>query len=55
MAGTRFIVYVNVWTQKTLVKNKTVFRKLNDENFVPNPEKSKDKSFFEKKVKKTCC
>lgn len=43
------LVHVNVWTPKTLNKEqKEFFEKMQDnENFVPNPEKS-DKSFFEK-------
>ena len=43
------LVHVNVWTPKTLNKEQKQFfeKNLNDENFVPNPEKS-DKSFFEK-------
>ncbi|PTX59531.1 molecular chaperone DnaJ [Kordia periserrulae] len=43
------LVHINVWTPKTLTKEqKTFFEKMaNEENFVPNPEKS-DKSFFEK-------
>ncbi|KAB8152504.1 molecular chaperone DnaJ [Kordia sp. TARA_039_SRF] len=43
------LVHINVWTPKTLTKEqKTFFEKMaEEENFVPNPEKS-DKSFFEK-------
>jgi molecular chaperone DnaJ len=43
------LVHVNVWTPKTLNKEQKQFfeKMLNDENFIPNPEKS-DKSFFEK-------
>ena len=43
------LVHVNVWTPKTLNKEQAQFfeKMLNDENFVPNPEKT-DKSFFEK-------
>ncbi|AVR45700.1 molecular chaperone DnaJ [Christiangramia fulva] len=43
------LVHVNVWTPKTLNREqKEFFEKMaNDENFIPNPEKS-DKSFFEK-------
>lgn len=43
------LVHVNVWTPKELNKEQREFfeRMLNDENFVPKPEKS-DKSFFEK-------
>jgi molecular chaperone DnaJ len=43
------LVHVNVWTPKTLNKEQTQFfeKMLNDENFIPNPEKT-DKSFFEK-------
>ncbi|WP_282144462.1 molecular chaperone DnaJ [Cellulophaga baltica] len=43
------LVHVNVWTPKTLSKEqKEFFEKMqNNENFIPNPEKS-DKSFFEK-------
>ncbi|MCF8322142.1 MAG: molecular chaperone DnaJ [Flavobacterium sp.] len=43
------LVHVNVWTPKTLSKEQKQFfeKNLNDENFVPNPEKG-DKSFFEK-------
>ncbi len=43
------LVHVNVWTPQILTKEqKTFFEKnLDNENFVPNPEKS-DKSFFEK-------
>ena len=43
------LVHVNVWTPKTLTKEQRQFfeNSLNDENFVPHPEKS-DKSFFEK-------
>ncbi|MEO4006647.1 molecular chaperone DnaJ [Flavobacterium sp. CAU 1735] len=43
------LVHVNVWTPKTLNKEQKQFfeKMLEDENFVPKPEKS-DKSFFEK-------
>ena len=43
------LVHINVWTPKTLNKEQKQFfeSNLNDENFVPQPEKS-DKSFFEK-------
>jgi molecular chaperone DnaJ len=43
------LVHVNVWTPKTLNKDQKLFfeKNLEDENFIPNPEKS-DKSFFEK-------
>ncbi|TRW23247.1 molecular chaperone DnaJ [Flavobacterium zepuense] len=43
------LVHVNVWTPKTLNKDQRQFfeKYLNDENFIPNPEKS-EKSFFEK-------
>jgi molecular chaperone DnaJ len=43
------LVHVNVWTPKTLNKEQAQFfeKMLNDENFIPNPEKT-DKSFFEK-------
>ncbi|QYJ68379.1 molecular chaperone DnaJ [Flavobacterium litorale] len=43
------LVHVNVWTPKTLSKEQRQFfeKSLNDQNFVPHPEKS-DKSFFEK-------
>ena len=43
------LVHINVWTPKTLSKEQqTFFEKMaEDENFIPNPEKS-DKSFFEK-------
>lgn len=43
------LVHVNVWTPKTLNKEQKEFfeRMQNDDNFVPNPEKT-DKSFFEK-------
>jgi molecular chaperone DnaJ len=43
------LVHVNVWTPKTLNKEQKLFfeKNIEDENFVPNPEKS-DKSFFEK-------
>jgi molecular chaperone DnaJ len=43
------LVHVNVWTPKILNKEqKDFFEKMqNNENFLPNPEKS-DKSFFEK-------
>ena len=43
------LVHVNVWTPQTLNKEQKKFFKnmKEDENFIPNPEKS-DKSFFEK-------
>ena len=43
------LVHVNVWTPKTLNKEQRIFfeKALNDENFIPSPEKT-DKSFFEK-------
>lgn len=43
------LVHINVWTPKTLTKEqRSFFEKMaEEENFVPNPEKS-DKSFFEK-------
>jgi len=43
------LVHINVWTPKTLNKEQREFfeNMLNDENFMPQPEKS-DKSFFEK-------
>jgi molecular chaperone DnaJ len=43
------LVHVNVWTPKTLTKEQRQFfeKSLNDENFIPHPEKT-DKSFFEK-------
>src|SRR6187402_2402862 len=43
------LVHVNVWTPKTLNKEQKLFfeKALNDEHFVPSPEKS-EKSFFEK-------
>ncbi len=43
------LVHVNVWTPKTLNREQKQFfqRMIEDENFVPKPEKS-DKSFFEK-------
>ncbi|MBN9285659.1 MULTISPECIES: molecular chaperone DnaJ [Flavobacterium] len=43
------LVHVNVWTPKTLNKEQKQFfeKMVDDENFIPNPEKS-DKSFFEK-------
>ena len=43
------LVHVNVWTPKILNKEQKQFfqKMLEDENFVPNPDKS-DKSFFEK-------
>jgi molecular chaperone DnaJ len=43
------LVHINVWTPKTLTKEQRQFFEgaLNDDNFVPHPEKS-DKSFFEK-------
>ncbi len=43
------LVHVNVWTPKTLNKEQKQFfqKMLQDENFIPNPDRS-DKSFFEK-------
>jgi molecular chaperone DnaJ len=43
------LIHVNVWTPKALNKEQKQFfeQNINNENFVPNPEKS-DKSFFEK-------
>lgn len=43
------LVHVNVWTPKTLNKEQKQFfeNALNDDHFVPSPEKS-EKSFFEK-------
>lgn len=43
------LVHVNVWTPKTLNKEQKQFfeKNLEDDNFIPNPEKT-DKSFFEK-------
>ena len=43
------LVHVNVWTPKTLNKTQKQFfeQNIEDENFIPNPEKG-DKSFFEK-------
>ncbi len=43
------LVHINVWTPKTLNKEQRQFfeKNLNDENFIPRPEKT-DKSFFEK-------
>jgi len=43
------LVHVNVWTPKTLSKEQKQFfeKVLNDDNFIPKPEKT-DKSFFEK-------
>ena len=43
------LVHVNVWTPKILNKEQKLFfeKNLEDENFIPNPEKG-DKSFFEK-------
>lgn len=43
------LVHVNVWTPRTLNKEQKQFfeNNLENENFIPNPEKS-DKSFFEK-------
>lgn len=44
-----FLIHVNVWTPKKLSKEQRQFfeKMQEDENFVPNPQKS-DKSFFEK-------
>ena len=43
------LVHVNVWTPKTLNREQKQFfqRMIEDDNFIPNPQKS-DKSFFEK-------
>ena len=43
------LVHVNVWTPKTLSRDQKDFfeKNIEDENFLPHPEKS-DKSFFEK-------
>ena len=43
------LVHVNVWTPKTLSREQKDFfeKALDDDNFMPHPEKS-DKSFFEK-------
>ena len=43
------LVHINVWTPKTLNREQKQFfqKMIDDENFVPNPEKT-DKSFFEK-------
>ncbi|HAB80650.1 MAG TPA: molecular chaperone DnaJ [Flavobacteriaceae bacterium] len=43
------LVHINVWTPKTLNREQKQFfqRMVEDENFIPKPEKS-DKSFFEK-------
>jgi len=43
------LVHINVWTPKTLNKEQAKFFEdmLEDENFIPHPEKS-EKSFFEK-------
>ncbi|HEX8268781.1 MAG TPA: molecular chaperone DnaJ [Flavobacterium sp.] len=43
------LVHVNVWTPKELTKEQRQFfeKSIDEENFMPNPEKS-DKSFFEK-------
>jgi len=43
------LVHVNVWTPKTLNREQKQFfqRMVEDDNFIPNPEKS-EKSFFEK-------
>lgn len=43
------LVHVNVWTPKTINKEQKAFfeKSLDDDNFIPNPEKT-DKSFFEK-------
>jgi molecular chaperone DnaJ len=44
-----FLIHINVWTPKELTKEqRQFFEKMSeDENFIPNPNKS-DKSFFEK-------
>jgi molecular chaperone DnaJ len=43
------LVHVNVWTPKAVSKEQKLFfeNNIEDEHFIPNPEKS-DKSFFEK-------
>ena len=43
------LIHINVWTPKTLNKEQKDFfeKMLNNENFIPKPQKS-DKSFFEK-------
>lgn len=43
------LVHINVWTPKTLTKEQRSFfeKMIDEENFIPSPEKS-DKSFFEK-------
>jgi len=43
------LVHINVWTPKTLNREQKQFfqRMIEDDNFIPNPQKS-DKSFFEK-------
>tara|TARA_B100000767_G_scaffold275785_2_gene315598 strand:+ start:6828 stop:7928 length:1101 start_codon:yes stop_codon:yes gene_type:complete len=43
------LVHINVWTPKTLNREQKQFfqKMMEDENFIPKPEKS-DKSFFEK-------
>jgi molecular chaperone DnaJ len=43
------LVHINVWTPKTLTKEQKQFfeQNIEDDNFLPHPEKS-DKSFFEK-------
>ncbi len=43
------LVHINVWTPKTLNREQKQFfqKMMDDENFIPKPEKS-DKSFFEK-------
>jgi len=44
-----FLIHINVWTPKELTKEQRKFfeKMADDENFIPNPNKS-DKSFFEK-------
>jgi len=44
-----FLIHINVWTPKELTKEQRQFfeKMSDDENFIPNPNKS-DKSFFEK-------
>lgn len=44
-----FLIHINVWTPKELTKEQRKFfeKMSDDENFIPNPNKS-DKSFFEK-------
>ena len=44
-----FLIHINVWTPQTISKEQRQFfeKNVDDENFVPSPNKS-DKSFFEK-------